>query len=111
MLSTFNCGIGLVTVVSADAADAVIAAFRDAGEQAFIIGSLTGNDGGESQVRFSGHSSSPHHSLRPITKIRTGASGGSSGCGMPLRRFSQRSSQAICSRRIGAQDCGPNAAS
>jgi phosphoribosylformylglycinamidine cyclo-ligase len=55
MLSTFNCGIGLVTVVSADAADAVIAAFRDAGEQAFIVGSLTGNDGGESQVRFSGH--------------------------------------------------------
>jgi phosphoribosylformylglycinamidine cyclo-ligase len=55
MLSTFNCGIGLVAVVSPDAADAVIAAFRDSGEQAFVIGSITANGGGESQVRFSGH--------------------------------------------------------
>ena len=55
MLSTFNCGIGLVAAVCTDAADAVIAAFRDSGEQAFIIGSITANGGREAQVRFSGH--------------------------------------------------------
>jgi phosphoribosylformylglycinamidine cyclo-ligase len=55
MLSTFNCGIGLVTAVDPHSADSIIAAFRDSGEQAFIIGSLTANGGGESQVRFSGH--------------------------------------------------------
>jgi phosphoribosylformylglycinamidine cyclo-ligase len=54
MLSTFNCGVGLVAVVCPDAADEVRAAFHDSGEQAFIIGSLTANEGDESQVRFSG---------------------------------------------------------
>jgi phosphoribosylformylglycinamidine cyclo-ligase len=54
LLSTFNCGIGLVAVASEDHADAVIAAFRNSGERAFVIGSLAENGGGESQVRFSG---------------------------------------------------------
>jgi phosphoribosylformylglycinamidine cyclo-ligase len=54
LLSTFNCGIGLVAVASGDYADAVIAAFRNSGERAFVIGSLAESDGRESQVRFSG---------------------------------------------------------
>jgi len=54
MLSTFNCGIGLVAVASPDSADAVIAAFRNSGEQAVVIGSTTANSAGEAQVRFSG---------------------------------------------------------
>jgi phosphoribosylformylglycinamidine cyclo-ligase len=54
MLSTFNCGIGLVAAVSPDQAETVIAAFRDSGEQAFIIGQLIANEGSESKVRFGG---------------------------------------------------------
>ena len=54
MLSTFNCGIGLVAVVEAAHAEAVIGAFSQAGERAFAIGSLVENGGGEPQTRFSG---------------------------------------------------------
>ncbi len=54
LLSTFNCGIGLVTVASVDHADAVIAAFRNSGARAFVIGSLAESDGRELHVRFSG---------------------------------------------------------
>ena len=54
LLSTFNCGIGLVAVASEDHADAVIAAFRNSGERSFAIGSLAESDGRELQVRFSG---------------------------------------------------------
>ncbi len=55
MLATFNCGVGLVAVADAKAADSVIAAFRSCGERAFVIGSLATSDGGEPQVRFSGN--------------------------------------------------------
>ena len=54
LLSTFNCGIGLVAVAERAAADAVLAAFRSAGERPFVIGSLVQSGGGEPQVRFSG---------------------------------------------------------
>lgn len=54
LLSTFNCGIGLVAVTEPSAAKPVMEAFRSAGEAAFVIGSLDGNGGGEPQVRFSG---------------------------------------------------------
>ena len=54
MLSTFNCGIGLVAAVSPDQAETVIAAFRDSDQQAFIIGRLVANEGSESRVRFGG---------------------------------------------------------
>lgn len=54
MLSTFNCGVGLVVVADAEAANSIIAAFRNCGERAFVIGSLMENGGGETRVRFSG---------------------------------------------------------
>jgi phosphoribosylformylglycinamidine cyclo-ligase len=54
MLSTFNCGIGLIAVADRKNADQVLAAFAGAGEEAFVIGSLVENGGGEPQVRFSG---------------------------------------------------------
>jgi phosphoribosylformylglycinamidine cyclo-ligase len=41
MLRTFNCGVGMVAVVAAPDADKVIAAFKDGGETAFKIGSIT----------------------------------------------------------------------
>jgi phosphoribosylformylglycinamidine cyclo-ligase len=55
LLSTFNCGIGLVAVSEPGAADSVLAAFTHAGETAFVIGSLVENGGREPQVRFNGH--------------------------------------------------------
>jgi len=55
MLETFNCGIGLVAVVDANATQSVIAAFGHAGENAFPIGALIANDSAEPQVRYSGH--------------------------------------------------------
>ncbi len=54
MLSTFNCGLGLVAVADQQDAQKVIAAFGEAGEQAFVIGRLIENRGREPQVRFSG---------------------------------------------------------
>ncbi|HEX5279885.1 MAG TPA: phosphoribosylformylglycinamidine cyclo-ligase [Micropepsaceae bacterium] len=54
MLSTFNCGVGLVAVADPKAADSVIAAFRSCGQDAFVIGSLAASSGGEPEMRFSG---------------------------------------------------------
>jgi phosphoribosylformylglycinamidine cyclo-ligase len=54
LLSTFNCGVGLVAVAAQSAADSVLAAFRGAGDTAFVIGSLVENGGAEAQVRFNG---------------------------------------------------------
>ncbi len=54
MLRTFNCGVGMIVVAdSADAMD-VIAAFNEAGERAFAIGTLVTGEGGESTVRYRG---------------------------------------------------------
>jgi len=53
MLRTFNCGVGLVLVVSAKSADEVIDVFAKAGETAFSLGSIEAQQGGE-RVRFSG---------------------------------------------------------
>ncbi len=40
MLRVFNCGIGMVAIVAADAAPEVMTAFRNAGETATIIGEI-----------------------------------------------------------------------
>lgn len=53
MLRTFNCGIGMIAIVAADEADAVIAAFADAGEAAVRIGALIAGDG-EARVVYRG---------------------------------------------------------
>ncbi len=53
MLRTFNCGVGLVLVVSAKSADEVIDVFAKAGETAFSFGSIEEQQGGE-RIRFSG---------------------------------------------------------
>ena len=49
-LKTFNCGIGLVLVVAADAAASTLAALADAGEDATVIGQVVEGAG----VRYSG---------------------------------------------------------
>ena len=40
MLRTFNCGIGMIAIAAAQDADAVCAAFTQAGEHALVIGSV-----------------------------------------------------------------------
>jgi phosphoribosylformylglycinamidine cyclo-ligase len=53
MLRTFNCGIGLVAVVSEKVSGHVIDAFQESGERAFRIGTLVKGDG-EAKVRYRG---------------------------------------------------------
>jgi phosphoribosylformylglycinamidine cyclo-ligase len=53
MLRTFNCGIGLIAVVAENDADAAIAAFRDTGEMAAVIGHVANGDG-EAKTRYRG---------------------------------------------------------
>jgi phosphoribosylformylglycinamidine cyclo-ligase len=53
MLRTFNCGIGLVAVVSEKSSGHVIDAFQESGERAFRIGTLVKGDG-EAKVRYHG---------------------------------------------------------
>jgi len=53
MLRTFNCGAGLVFVVSASSAGDVISILTEAGESAFRLGDIEAQQGDE-QVRFSG---------------------------------------------------------
>jgi len=50
MLKTFNCGIGMVLVVSADQAEALTALLRDAGETVAQLGTVTAQEG----VAYSG---------------------------------------------------------
>ncbi|MBJ6125459.1 phosphoribosylformylglycinamidine cyclo-ligase [Microvirga splendida] len=53
MLRTFNCGIGMIVVASADKADAVMERLRQAGENPVRIGETIAHAGGES-VQTSG---------------------------------------------------------
>ena len=45
LLKTFNCGIGMIVVVSADQAEAVTALLRDAGETVSKLGEITEGEG------------------------------------------------------------------
>jgi len=51
MRRTFNMGIGMVTVVAADAADRAVEVLQGAGEQASIVGTIVERNGG-APVRF-----------------------------------------------------------
>ena len=50
MHRVFNCGIGMVIVVSADLADKAVAQLSDAGEQAWRIGAIRARKDGEAQT-------------------------------------------------------------
>jgi phosphoribosylformylglycinamidine cyclo-ligase len=57
MLRTFNCGIGMIVVVAADAAQAVLDALSEAGETPVRLGALvpqTDDAGGAGRVTFTG---------------------------------------------------------
>ncbi|HRK70888.1 MAG TPA: phosphoribosylformylglycinamidine cyclo-ligase [Micropepsaceae bacterium] len=55
MLRTFNCGIGMIVVVAAEHAAALVAHLQGEGESARIIGKLvTGDKGAESKVIYKG---------------------------------------------------------
>jgi phosphoribosylformylglycinamidine cyclo-ligase len=47
MLRTFNCGIGLIVIAQADAAETVVAALQSEGENPVLIGEVTPHAGGE----------------------------------------------------------------
>jgi phosphoribosylformylglycinamidine cyclo-ligase len=53
MLRTFNCGIGMIAIVSPDKAAAAIQILTDAGEQVFTLGKLVAGKG-EPRVRYTG---------------------------------------------------------
>jgi phosphoribosylformylglycinamidine cyclo-ligase len=53
MLRTFNCGTGMIAVVAAHDTDVVLAAFKQSGEQAFVIGEVTRAGSGE-RVTYNG---------------------------------------------------------
>ncbi len=53
MLRSFNCGIGMIAVIEAGAAEQVSAQFSADGETVVRLGTLTSDDGG-GQVRYSG---------------------------------------------------------
>jgi phosphoribosylformylglycinamidine cyclo-ligase len=53
MLRTFNCGIGMIAIVPAPAADAARRILGEAGEQVFTLGRLAAGKG-EPRVRYTG---------------------------------------------------------
>jgi phosphoribosylformylglycinamidine cyclo-ligase len=55
LLRTFNCGIGMVAVVEAARADAVMAALAQAGETVLKLGTVEAARGDAPRVAFSGH--------------------------------------------------------
>lgn len=51
MESTFNMGIGMVMAVPADQADAIVAAARELGEQAWVVGEIVAGEPGVEVIR------------------------------------------------------------
>jgi phosphoribosylformylglycinamidine cyclo-ligase len=62
MLRTFNCGIGLVMVVEAGKADAVMTALRDAGEAPVVIGETEKGRGVKSEAKGKGEAEAVRYS-------------------------------------------------
>ena len=54
MLTTFNCGIGMIAVVAPNAADDAMLSFADQGEEAVVLGEVRPRQGDDPQVVFSG---------------------------------------------------------
>ena len=54
MYRTFNCGVGMVICVPADAADNALNLLKDAGEEAWLIGTIENAADGEEQVELRG---------------------------------------------------------
>jgi phosphoribosylformylglycinamidine cyclo-ligase len=54
MLTTFNCGIGMIAVVAANAADNVMLALAEQGEEAVVLGEVVACGDNDPQVIFSG---------------------------------------------------------
>jgi phosphoribosylformylglycinamidine cyclo-ligase len=55
MLRTFNCGIGMIAVVEAKAAAAVVAALTQSGERVVELGTVVTLADGNPRVRYGGH--------------------------------------------------------
>jgi phosphoribosylformylglycinamidine cyclo-ligase len=64
MLRTFNCGIGLVVVVSPDGANAVLGALASAGEVPIRIGTLESGRGVKAQAKGKGEAEAVRYSGR-----------------------------------------------
>jgi phosphoribosylformylglycinamidine cyclo-ligase len=54
MLRTFNCGIGMIVIVSAKTAKAAAAALKKSGERVVVLGGVRKRKASEEQVAFSG---------------------------------------------------------
>ncbi len=54
MYRTFNCGVGMVIAVPANAKDQALQLLKSLGEQAFVIGHIAKADGEEHQVELQG---------------------------------------------------------
>lgn len=54
MYRTFNCGVGMVIAVPANAKNQALQLLKDLGEQAFVIGHIAKADGEEHQVELQG---------------------------------------------------------
>jgi phosphoribosylformylglycinamidine cyclo-ligase len=54
MLRTFNCGSGMILAVAKDDAEAALAALKDSGEDAWVIGEISQEDCDAPYVKYSG---------------------------------------------------------